>query len=168
MEVVTMDKLKSFLKRSIPSLVFSAISLLVGILSALVTKGNMDIYESIETPPLSPPATVFPIVWSILFILMGVGAGMVYRRWEKEENNAREGLLFFAIQLAVNFIWSVLFFNAQKYLLCIFVLLLLLILVIRMAKGFGKVNKVAGLLQVPYILWLLFALYLNVGIVVLN
>ncbi len=163
-----MSKLKTFLKRSIPSLVFSAISLLVGILSALLTKGNIDIYEKIKTPPLSPPSTVFPIVWSILFILMGIGAGMVYKRMEHSEIEVRRGLLFFSVQLIINFLWSILFFNAQTYLLCVFVLLTLLALVALMTLNFYRVNKVAGLIQIPYILWLLFALYLNVAIVILN
>ena len=67
-----MSKVKSFLKRSVAAVVFCAISLLVGILSALLTKGNMDIYEQIKTPPLSPPGTLFPIVWTVLFVLMGM------------------------------------------------------------------------------------------------
>ena len=165
-----MKRLKSILYRSIPSLVFSAISLLVGILSALLTKGNMNIYEEINTPPLSPPSKVFPIVWTILYLLMGIGAGLVYRRKDEKgkEETSRRGLLLFAVQLAINFIWSILFFNAKAYPLCIFVLLLLLGLVIFMTFSFRNTSKAAALIQIPYIIWLLVALYLNIGIVVLN
>ena len=163
-----MSKVKSFLKRSVAAVVFCAISLLVGILSALLTKGNMDIYEQIKTPPLSPPGTLFPIVWTVLFVLMGIGAGMVYRRRNENPTNAQKGLRFFGAQLVINLLWSILFFNGRAYGPCIFVLCLLLTLVGIMSYCFGRVKRVAGWIQIPYILWLVFALYLNIGIVILN
>ena len=163
-----MKRLRSFFKRSIANLVFIAISLLVGILSALLTRENMDIYNTVVTPKPSPPSALFPIVWTVLYILMGIGAGEVYKRRETNREVAREGLLLFSVQLLLNFLWSILFFNAMQYLLCVFVLIALLVLVILMTTKFYRVSRLSGILQIPYIVWLLFALYLNVGIVFLN
>ena len=163
-----MAKLRSFLKRIVPHLVFVSISLLVGILSALLTKGNMDIYDTVVTPKPQPPSALFPIVWTALYILMGIGAGELYKRRGMQQEATREGLFFFALQLIVNFLWSILFFNAMQYLLCVLVLIILLVLVILMTVKFYKVRPFTAILQIPYIVWLAFALYLNVGIVLLN
>ena len=163
-----MRKLKAFFKNIIPNLVFAAISLLVGILSALLTKGNMNIYDTVTTPKLAPPAGLFPIVWTVLFILMGIGAGEIYKRRESASVASKKAFIYFSLQLFVNFLWSILFFNAMQFLLCVFVLLALILLVVLMIVSFYTVKPLAAFLQLPYIVWLLFALYLNIGIVLMN
>lgn len=142
-----------------------AAALLVGSLSAILTSGSMDIYSTVETPPLSPPGIVFPIVWTILFTLMGISAARVYIANGYTWNSA---LTVYVIQLAVNFLWSIIFFNGRYFLFAFIWLLLLWVLIIVMIKMFRKYDKPAALLQIPYLLWVTFAGYLNLGIYLLN
>lgn len=162
------ERLKKFIKKSTPEIVFSALSILVGLVSALLTKGNMQIYEQINSPPLAPPAWLFPIAWSILYILMGIGAGMVFQRRDTSSEYANDALKLFFVQLAVNFIWTIVFFNLRSFWLSLVLLIALLILVVLMTLRFDKVNRTSARLQIPYILWLLFAAYLNLAIAILN
>lgn len=121
-------------------------------------------YSSLEKPPLSPPGILFPIVWSILYIIMGVSLYIVSENeYRKEEN-----YLIYIIQLVVNSLWTLLFFGFNLQLLSFFWILLLIVLVIVMIISFYKTSKVAGLLNIPYLIWLLFAVYLNLGIYLLN
>lgn len=143
------------------------IPLAVGGLSALITGSDMDIYGKIKQPPLSPPSIVFPIVWTVLYTLMGVSLYLVWTK-ERRYGNKKCAYIIFAIQLFLNFIWSPIFFSAEKYLLAFIVLVTLWIFAIIMAVLFYKISKPAGLLQIPYILWLTFAGYLNCGIYLLN
>lgn len=145
-----------------------AAALAVGGLSALVTRGSMNIYENINKPPLSPPGWLFPVVWSLLFILMGIAATMVYIKRYDDKKSAKKGLWLYVIQLAVNFSWSVIFFNLRAFFFAFWWLLLLLLLVVCTAYYFGKVSKTAAWLMVPYILWIIFAGYLNFMIFYLN
>ncbi len=144
------------------------IALLVGGLSALLTKNNMDIYENINTPPLSPPGWLFPIVWGILFVLMGISAARVYEVGKKENKDVSSSLKIYALQLAVNFLWSIIFFNMQAYLLAFLWLVLLWVLIFKMIKEFNKTDSLAAKLQIPYLLWVTFAGYLNFMIWILN
>lgn len=139
----------------------------VGLLSAWLTKGNMDLYtQQIVQPPLSPPAIVFPIVWTILYALMGVGAARVSL---SEDSPARDwALTIFIAQLAVNFFWSLFFFNAQAFGFSYLWLLLLVVLVAVMVYLFWRVDPLAGILQLPYLLWVIFASYLNLGVWLMN
>lgn len=121
-------------------------------------------YSSLEKPPLSPPGIIFPIVWSILYILMGISLYIVSEEnYRKEEN-----YLIYIIQLVVNSLWTLLFFGFNLQFLSFFWIILLIVLVITMIISFYQTNKIAGLLQIPYLLWLLFAAYLNFGIYILN
>ncbi len=144
-----------------------AIPVAVGLLSAFLTRDNMDLYESIQSPPLAPPAILFPIVWTILYVLMGIGSVLVYRADVPEQDKPR-ALVFYGLQLAVNFFWSILFFNQRAFLTSFVWLLLLWVLIIVMIVKFYKVNKVAAYLQLPYLLWVTFAGYLNLAIYLLN
>ena len=144
-----------------PYICFIALSLGVGALAALLTKGNMDIYKDIITPPLSPPMWLFPIVWTILYTLMGISAAIVYKQ-------DKEHLGIFFVQLAVNFLWSIIFFNLRMFLFSTIWLVLLIVLVIKMIQEFRIVDIRASYLLYPYLVWLLFALYLNVAIYFLN
>ena len=144
------------------------ISLGVGVLSAFLTRGNMDVYKSVSAPPLSPPGILFPIVWTILYILMGIGAGIVYLNKEISKEDANAGLFNFGLSLFVNFFWSIFFFNLRAFLFSFIWLILLLYLIIRYTLFYKKVSLLAASLQIPYILWVLFAGYLNFGITLLN
>lgn len=141
------------------------ISVGVGALSALLTRNSMDVYEKVIQPPLSPPSWIFPVVWTILFILMGISAYLIYRSDSLYRNSA---LRIYATQLAVNFFWSIIFFNLEMYLFSFLWLLLLLVMIVIMIMSFSKINKTAAYLQIPYLLWVSFAGYLNLGIYLLN
>lgn len=145
-----------------------AIPLAVGILSALLTMGNMDIYSEVITPPLSPPSILFPIVWTILYVLMGVSSGLVWQNREVDKRSADKGLLYYAMSLVFNFLWSIIFFNLRQFLAAFIWLLVLLYLIIRTILSYRKVSLPAALLQIPYALWVTFAGYLNLGIWFLN
>lgn len=141
-------------------------------LSVLLSGGGMERYPQLVRPPFSPPGIVFPIVWTILFILMAVSAWLILRSLTevftiKGALYAPSMLLYF-VQLAVNLFWPVLFFRFSLYLPALLWLLLLILLVVQMIRSFDRVNKTAALLQIPYLLWLLFAGYLNLGIWLLN
>lgn len=143
------------------------IPLLVGGLSALLTMGSMDIYSSIIRPPLAPPAIVFPIVWTVLYILMGISSAMIYNS-DATEDEKKNTLTVYAIQLIINFFWSIIFFNLRAYLFSFILLVVLWILVLVMILKFAKINKTAAILQIPYLLWLTFAGYLSLMIYILN
>ena len=139
----------------------------MGALSGWLTREGTQLFsETVAKPPLTPPSLVFPIVWGILYALMGIGAARVSLT-EASEDRSR-GLNLFVAQLIVNFFWSLIFFNAQAYGFAFFWLLLLWGLVLWMTLTFRKVDKIAAWLQVPYLLWLTFAAYLNFGVWRLN
>lgn len=145
----------------------AAIPLAVGGLSAILTRDGMKEYnETVVQPPLSPPMWLFPVVWTALYALMGLGSARVYLA--PEGKNRSLGLNLYVAQLIVNFFWSLIFFNAGAYGLAALWLVLLLVLAALMAWYFGKTEKWAGLIQLPYLLWLAFALYLNIGVWRLN
>ena len=147
-------------------LVSEAVALGVGGLSALLTSGSMERYQAIKRPPLSPPGTVFPIVWTVLFLLMGISA---YRIWRAGESKKRKtALTLYVLQLAVNFVWPILFFCLGAFGLAFVWLLLLWGLVVAMCFVFYDVDPLAAFLQAPYVLWLTFAAYLNFWILLLN
>ena len=139
----------------------------VGILSGLISRAGMEMFGSTAIqPPLSPPALLFPIVWTILYALMGISAAQVWLAPPSPERS--RGLNLYAAQLIVNFFWSLIFFNAQRYGFAVLWLILLWVLVLWMILEFRKVDPLAALLQIPYLLWLTFAAYLNIGVWLLN
>ena len=143
-----------------------AISLVIGGLSALFTMMGMENYRLADKPALTPPEIVFPIVWTILYTLMGISAARVWIASEDKGSNG--GLMLYAIQLVVNFFWSIIFFTLQAYGFAFFWLLFLWLLVLLMIISFSKTDKLAAYLQVPYLLWLTFAGYLNFMVWMLN
>lgn len=159
------DRIKPYLKIYIIAI---AIPLGVGLLSALFTKDNMALYSEIVTPPLAPPGWLFPIVWTLLYALMGVSSALVYTNRALDTDAARAGLTNYAISLIVNFAWSIIFFNVRAFTLAFIWLLLLLYLIVRTIISYHKVSPVAAYLQIPYAVWVAFAGYLNLGIVILN
>ncbi len=144
-----------------------AVSVGTGLLSGLLSMDGMELYaEVIQKPPLSPPAVLFPIVWTALYVLMGISGAMVLNT-DYSESRSR-GLNLWVMQLIVNFFWSLIFFNAQAFGFAAAWLVLLWILVLLMILEFRKVNMTAVWLQIPYLIWLTFAAYLNFGVFLLN
>ena len=146
-------------------LISLAISLGTGLLSGLISMSGMDSFETVVQPPLAPPAFLFPIVWTILYILMGISSYIV---WESDSENKQKALAVYGLQLAVNFFWSIIFFNYQAYLFALIWIILLWVLIIIMIYEFSKVSKLSAILQIPYLLWVTFATYLTFGIFLLN
>ena len=135
----------------------------VGILVGIITSSSMD-FNMLQKPPLSPPSALFPIVWTILYILMGISYGIL-----KVNNQTDEDIdWIYYIQLAINALWSIIFFNFKWRLFAFVWIILLAIAIISMIIKFYNKNKIAGLLQIPYILWVIFAAYLNFGFYILN
>ena len=125
-------------------------------------------YGELKKPFLAPPASLFPIAWSILYLLMGVGAALVYTKDTQNDENRKLGIIFHLIQLILNFFWSIIFFNAREYLLAFVWLILLWLSVMSMLINYSKVSKTAFFLNVPYLVWLTFAAYLNLAVFILN
>lgn len=139
----------------------------VGFLSGWLSREGMRVYsETVTQPPLSPPMWLFPVVWVILYALMGISAAIIWL--SPESDTRRRGLNLFVAQLVVNFFWSLIFFNLQAFGLAFLWLVLLLGLVAWMTVTFYQVKPLAAWLQIPYLLWLMFAAYLNFGVWALN
>ncbi len=144
------------------------LTLAVGVLSALLTAGNMNIYEKVKMPPLSPPSWLFPVVWTILYILMAVSFARVYIKRKNSPRMRRNAIAIYTLNLFFNFLWSILFFNCEAYLFSFIWLLALWIIILIMFLNFFRTDTSAGILLIPYILWVTFAGYLNLAIYVLN
>ena len=155
-------------KKIKPYLISVAIALFVGGLSALITGRSMNVYETLNTPYLAPPPCVFAVVWPILYVLMGISAAMVYTARCESRAKITSALKTYALQLAVNFFWSIIFFNMKAFLFAFIWLVFLWILILIMIVKFRDVRPWAGYLQIPYILWVAFAGYLNFAIALLN
>ena len=161
------DKIKIYIKSIL-------IPVIVGGLVGVLISKLID-YNTIHKPPLSPPSIAFPITWTILYILMGISYGILKNQYINNLSilNNKEGKLLstkqlYYVQLAVNTLWSIIFFIFKWRLFAFIWILILIILVILMIIDFYKKNKLAGLLQIPYLLWLIFAAYLNLGVYILN
>lgn len=148
-----------------PLLIQLLISLGVGGLAGLLTRSSGEVYRSLLLPPLSPPAAVFPVVWTILYLLMGISAYLITISDSSYRGTA---LKFYFLQLAVNFLWPLLFFNWSAYGFAFLWLVFLWILILLTVLSFYKINKTAACLQIPYLLWVAFAGYLNLGVYLLN
>ncbi len=148
-------------------IIFILIPLLVGGLSALLTMGAMKDFALINKPPLSPPAWLFPVVWTVLYILMGISSYIIYTAPVSDEK-ALKALIPYGIQLIFNFFWSIIFFNLGWYLFAFIWLVVMLLFILITFKRFYEISKPAAFLLIPYILWTIFAGYLNFGIYLLN
>ena len=155
-------------KKIKPYIISIVIALSIGGLAALFTKNNMDIYGRIQTPPLAPPGILFPIVWTILYTLMGISSAIIYIKGGEENIPVYDAIKIYAFQLIVNFFWSIIFFNAQAFLFAFIWIMLLWVLIIKMIRSFNKIDETAAKLQIPYLLWVTFAAYLNLAIYLLN
>ena len=150
------------------TLIFNlAVPLITGAVSGFLTRSAMQQYGQLNQPPLSPPSAVFPVVWTTLFLLMGISAYLVTMK-RSDGLKSFDLPAVYWIQLIVHFIWPLIFFNLAIYGIALAWLILLIILVIYMIFQFHDITPAAGWLQVPYLLWLIFAGYLNAGIWLLN
>lgn len=141
-----------------------AIPLAVGVVSALLTRSGMMTFAELNKPALSPPAWMFPVVWTILYVLMGIASYLVAT--SKKPNGA--ALITYGLQLVFNFFWSIIFFNLQAYLFAFVWLVILWVLILKTTVKFFKIDETAGILMIPYLLWVTFAGYLNLSIYLLN
>lgn len=142
------------------------ISLGIGALSGFLTNDGVQAYQIYkQEPPLSPPPAAFPIVWTVLYLLMGVSAYLIYN---EHAFNSGKALLIYGLQLLVNFFWPIFFFNLQWYLFAFVWIVFLWVLIVLMIREFFKINKTAAWLQIPYLLWVTFAAYLNFAAFLLN
>lgn len=142
-----------------------AIPLAVGALAGILTKDSMLQFAQLNKPPLSPPGWLFPIVWTVLFLLMGLSSYLIS---VSDSAQKRPALILYAIQLTVNFFWSIFFFRFGWYGFSFFWLLLLWVLIFLTIRAFRRISPVAAILLLPYLLWVTFAGYLNLGIALLN
>ncbi|MEM5767773.1 MAG: TspO/MBR family protein, partial [Bacillota bacterium] len=148
-------------KKWVPYLVSIIVALAIGFLSGLATSAGMADYERLIKPPLTPPSGVFPIVWPILYVLMGISAAII---WQSDSRARKKALRIYIVQLLLNALWSVLFFTLQAYFLAFVWLILLWVMILSMIIAFYRINRLAGLIQIPYLLWVSFAGYLNFAI----
>lgn len=153
-------------KKLRPYVYMTVLTEAVGALAGFLTRDGVKQFEAVPKSELTPPNIVFPIVWSILFFLMAVGAGRIISLPKSENRTAALGV--FAIQLAVNFFWSLFFFNLQAYGFSLLWLLILWALIVLMIYRFALVDRKAAYIQIPYLLWVTFAAYLNFAVWRLN
>lgn len=142
------------------------IPLAVGGLATLLS-GGTKLYQTINQPPLSPPGWVFPIVWTILYVLMGEAAYRVLTSGADKEQ-IRKALIAYGVQLFLNFLWPLFFFGGQMYLTAFIILIALWIAILVTTRQFSQIDEIAGDLLLPYLLWVTFAGYLNLGVFLLN
>ena len=142
------------------------IPLAVGGLATLLS-GGTKLYQTINQPPLSPPGWVFPVVWTILYVLMGEAAYRVLTS-DAEKGQIKKALIAYGVQLFFNFLWPLFFFGGQMYLTAFIILIALWIAILVTTRAFSQIDETAGDLLLPYLLWVTFAGYLNLGVFLLN
>ncbi len=143
-----------------------AIPLAVGGLATLLS-GGMGSYRVMNQPPLSPPAWVFPLVWTVLYLLMGEASWRIYTSGQ-DPAEVKKALIAYGVQLGLNFLWPLVFFGSKMYLTAFIVLIALWIAIVVTMRRFSKLDETAGDLLIPYLLWVTFAGYLNLGVFLLN
>lgn len=150
-----------------PFLISLATPLAVDGVSAFLTRDSMETFQKLNQPPLSPPGWVFPVVWTVLFVMMGVASYRVYMA-SVPRSEKTAALAVYGVQLMMNFFWPIFFFLQGWYLFAFFWLLMLWVLILGLLLLFYRISRWAGLLLFPYLLWVSFAGYLNFGIYLLN
>jgi len=148
-------------KRNISDILIFVLSAeIIGAVSALLAGSFSDFFDKYKEPPLLPPAWLFPVVWTILYAVMGFSAYMIYNS-AADEDKRKNALKIYWIQLALNFSWSIIFFRFEALWLAFAVILALWIMIIAMIAAFRKISPVAALINIPYLIWVTFAAYLN-------
>lgn len=148
-------------------LIAVAIPLAVGGLSALISSGAMKAFGELDQPPLSPPGWLFPVAWTILYVLMGIASYRIFVAADFEDKK-KNALFVYLLQLVFNFFWTIIFFNFEAYLFAFFWLLILWALIFVTFLRFRNIDSTAALMLLPYLAWVAFAGYLNFGIYLLN
>ena len=160
---------KNQMNKNFKILTFVATCMTVGYFSGLVTRSAITTwYPTLIKPIFNPPNWIFAPVWSLLYVLMGIAAGLVWNQIENEKEAVKKALLFFAIQLALNSLWSLLFFGLHNPMLALIEIVLLWLMIYETYIKFVKINKIAGYLLLPYLAWVSFAIVLNASIWWLN
>lgn len=136
-----------------------------GLLSGIISMCGIKEFNMLNKPFLTPPGFIFPIVWTILYVLMGIGSYLIY---SENDINSNCCLKIYGINLFINFLWSPIFFGLNLRLFALIWIILLDIIIVYMIVCFYKVNKKAAYLQIPYLIWSLFATYLNLAFYLLN
>ena len=150
-------------------LIFVVICLAVGYLSSIVTKSSVETwYPTLKKPSFNPPNWAFPVAWTTLYIFMGIAAGLVWDKIIIKKEEVQKALLFFFIQLALNALWSILFFGLKNPMLALVEIVLLWLIIYETFMKFNKIDKIAGYLFIPYLFWVTFAIILNANIWWLN
>lgn len=164
-----MNVLKTNRKIDIPRLITTiAIPVIGGALSGILANRNTrETYSMLETPDFAPPGWIFPIVWTILYVMMGIAKYLVDTHATSEKERLGAAIPYY-IQLGLNFLWSFLFFKWALRGVAFFEIIILLIMIIYTTYKFYKINRTAGYLMIPYILWVAFASILNFSIWQLN
>ena len=155
-------------KKFFAYLLFIVGACITGLAAAFLIRDSVGIYQDVKTPFFAPPGFLFPVVWTVLYILMGISAAKVWLGREKNKNEADKGLLLYAGSLTANFIWCIVFFNFRIYLAAFVLLTVLLLLIIKTVLSYRKISPAAAYLQIPYMLWVSFAGILNFSIWLLN
>lgn len=145
-------------------IIITVITFIVGTFFSFFTMNSMDTFKEFSKP-INVPGVLFPIVWSILYLLMSISCYLIVQSNDKDK---KEGIILYSIQLVINSLWTLIFFGLGAYLLSFIWIIILLIVVIIMLAKFYNINKIAMYINIPYVLWLLFAAYLNLGIYLLN
>ena len=158
---------KMFIREPLWFVIAMAIPVVTGLISAVLTKTAMVQYASFRKPPLSPPGWLFPVVWTILYLMMGLASYYIIMS-DADGIQKADALFIYGLQLVFNFVWSILFFNYGSYLLAFAWLMVMWVLEIAAAVLFYRIMTGAGLLLIPYILWTAFAAYLNLATYIMS
>ncbi|RDI04640.1 TspO/MBR family protein [Flavobacterium sp. AG291] len=157
------------LSRTFKIIVMIVTCVVIGAIAGLLTQKGVDTwYTTVQKPSFNPPNWVFAPVWSTLYVMMGIAAGLVWHEMDRQRETVRKGLTFFAIQLALNALWSFIFFGLHNPFLALLEIILLWLMIYETFVQFNKVNKIARMLLIPYLLWVTFATLLNAAIWWLN
>lgn len=144
-----------------------AIPLITGGVAGFISRNSMNAFAALNKPPLSPPGLLFPIVWTILYLLMGIASYLILTS-DAPQKDVGIALKLYFIQLFFNFLWPILFFQLELYFFAFIWLVVLWLLILATIISFSRISKPAAYLMVPYLLWVTFAGYLNLGIAILN
>lgn len=139
----------------------------VGVVSSYLTRDAQTMFSMMNKPALSPPGWLFPVVWTILYVLMGIASYIIYQHG-KEREDVKSALSFYLVQLAFNFFWTIIFFNYESYLFAFIWLIVLWGLILITLLKFNKISRAAAYLMIPYLIWVTFAGYLNLAIYMRN
>ena len=155
-------------KRSITDLLINiVIAELVGALSALLSGGYSDFFDTHKEPPLLPPSWLFPVVWVILYAIMGASAYLI-KTADADEQDIKQALMIYYAQLAVNFMWSIVFFRFEALWAAFVVIVVLLVMIALMIVRFVRIRPLSAYMNIPYLIWVAFATYLNLATALIN